>query len=385
MPNRPKIFDELDRVAPLIPTPVYWLDTNYVIAGGNDLCLSAIGSDKATMKEALIGKTYYDYYPKEIADELTKMVSIVLETGRATKVEEKITDVATGNFRYYETARAPLFGDDGSIIGTICTAIEITELKQTQHYLEIAKVEAESAKERAEAANYIMTEFIANMGHDLVTPFSTITGTASILLYRYSDKYLELKPYFEDLIQGCTNWEIAYHSTIKATSITEMEIKPETFSINKELMTIESIMRPNIGSKNLQLTVLPFEPLDEDVIETDRLKFHLILIDLISNAIKFTEKGQVTVSIYKKDGMFNIAVSDTGIGIPADKFDYIFELYTKLSRSNKYGANFQGVGAGLFLARYRARLLGAKISVASELGKGSTFTLSIPSKLPTVS
>lgn len=137
-------------------------------------------------------------------------------------------------------------------------------------------------------------------------------------------------------------------------------------------------MEPLIGSKKLKLIIKPFKPEGQDLIETDRLKFHLIFIELISNAIKFTEKGQITVSISKQDGWFTIKVTDTGIGIPPDKLDFIFQQYTMLSRAQKYGAQFKGVGAGLFLLKQRAKLLDAEILVTSKVGKGSTFTLRIP-------
>ncbi len=128
----------------------------------------------------------------------------------------------------------------------------------------------------------------------------------------------------------------------------------------------------------MKLIIHPIKPKRDDLIETDRLKFHAILVDLLSNAINFTEEGQISIITLKEKGWFHIQVSDTGIGIPADKYDYIFEQYTKLSRSNKYGANFKGVGAGLYLARVRANILGATIYIKSELGRGSTFPLSIP-------
>lgn len=135
MPKKDKIFEKLDRTALLMPAPTYWLDTNNTIIGGNDLCLEAIGSQGKNIKEVLVGKTYYDYYPKYIADELTTMINRVLENNKPTKTEEKIVDVTTGKLRYYETARAPLFSDNGKMVGTICTAVEITAKKEAAEML----------------------------------------------------------------------------------------------------------------------------------------------------------------------------------------------------------------------------------------------------------
>ncbi len=234
------------------------------------------------------------------------------------------------------------------------------------------------AKERAESANFIMTEFIANMGHDLVTPFSDIGGTAEVLHTCYSDKYPELKEHFEILVKQCAACEKVHKRIIDATSLTNMDLKLEKFSINDELMAVKAELAHTIGSKKIDFIIAPVKSKKECLIETDLSKFHSILIDLVSNAIKFTEKGTITVSTVRQSNRFKIKVKDTGVGIPSDKFDFIFEQYTKLSRSNKHGANFKGVGAGLYLVKQRAKLLKATINVKSTVGEGSVFTLSIP-------
>jgi signal transduction histidine kinase len=190
----------------------------------------------------------------------------------------------------------------------------------------------------------------------------------------------QLKELFDILVQRSADCEKVRKEIINATSISNLEVHREKFSIIKELLLLEKELREAINSKPKPLMFIthPLKPKKEDVIETDRSKFHAILYDLIENAIHFTDDGSVTISTIKQGDWFNIQVIETGIGIPADKYDYIFEQYTKLSRSNKYGATFKGVGAGLYLARIRANILGATIRVESELGKGSTFTLSIP-------
>ena len=119
-------------------------------------------------------------------------------------------------------------------------------------------------------------------------------------------------------------------------------------------------------------------PRNIEKIETDKMKFDLILTNLISNAINFTEQGTIKITVSREGNRCKIQIVDTGIGIPQNKLDYIFEQFTKLSRSNKYGSNFKGVGLGLYTARQHAKLIGATISVASKVGEGSVFTLSLP-------
>ena len=115
-------------------------------------------------------------------------------------------------------------------------------------------------------------------------------------------------------------------------------------------------------------------------IESDLLKFKLILSSLVGNAINFTEKGSVTVKLTHEPTAFTIQVIDTGIGIPKDKLKLIFEKFTKLSRSNTYGDHFKGMGLGLYNAKRDAEKIQANISVESELGKGSVFTFRLPMK-----
>jgi signal transduction histidine kinase len=161
--SRAKLFDELERIAPLMPTPIYWLDKNYVIMGGNDVCLNAIGSNSKNFSEVLAAKTYYDYYPKKIADELTESIRVVLETNQATKTEERIVDVTTGKFRYYETGRAPLHDDKGELVGTICSAIEITAQKEAEH------LRSEKLEEQEKFVKTVM-----QVVHDIRSPLMII-------------------------------------------------------------------------------------------------------------------------------------------------------------------------------------------------------------------
>jgi signal transduction histidine kinase len=124
---------------------------------------------------------------------------------------------------------------------------------------------------------------------------------------------------------------------------------------------------------------IDFIPKEMDTLKTDKLKFNLILSNLAGNAINFTEKGSVHIKTANDGKTFKIQVIDTGIGIPEDKLDYIFERFTKLSHSNKH-QDFKGIGLGLYASRQMAIQLGGTIQVQSKLGEGSTFTLTLPNQ-----
>lgn len=356
----------LDNVIQHAPDMIYWKDKNSIHLGCNDQFAIVAGLNR----HEIVGKSDYDFPWHDQAEKYSRDDKEVIESGAPKLNIEDIMPFKNGKRAVVITNKVPLRHSNGQIIGVLGIATDITERKE-------AEAELRKAKEKAEAAKYIMTEFISNMGHDLSTPLSDI-GSVAQILNCYAEEYPELQDLFDTLVKRCEACDEVRNRIIKATSIANLEVNYETFSIIQELLALETELRPTISSKKLKLIIHPLKPKKEDVIVTDRSKFSAILRDLLSNAINFTEKGQVTVSVLKEGELFHIKVADTGIGIPSDKFDYIFEQYTKLSRSNTHGATFKGVGAGLYLARIRANILGATISVESEVNKGSTFTLSIP-------
>ena len=155
-------------------------------------------------------------------------------------------------------------------------------------------------------------------------------------------------------------------------------INIEKFYIQDKIDEVKKLLHATAEVRYLDL-ILEY-PCREETGEilSDKLKASLILSSLVGNALNFTEKGSVTIKLRKEEAFFVIDIIDTGIGIPADKLDYIFEKFSKLNRSNKYGRNFKGVGLGLYRARRDARKIGGKISVKSIEGVGSTFTLILP-------
>jgi PAS domain S-box-containing protein len=369
-----KSLFNLEEIIAELPGHVFWKNTDCILQGCNNEQAKDVG---LASREEIVGKTAYDLIwqgqPEEIKREqaaLTDAIDIKIMKSNIPQAVEEFVVLPDGSKQYFWSTKKPLHDNSGKVNGLLGISVDITDRKNMEKDLLLAK-------EKAEAANYIMTEFIANMGHDLATPISDV-GSIAQILDCYSDEYPELKELFETLAARAAACEAVRKSIITATSISNLDIKLEHFSIVQELLALETELRPTIGSKNVKLVIHPLKPKKEDRIETDRTKFHEIVYNLMSNAINFTEEGQVTVSVLKEDDIFHIKVSDTGIGIPSDKYDYIFKQYTKLSRSNKYGATFKGVGAGLYLAKIRAKLLNATISVESKVNEGSTFTFSIP-------
>ena len=229
----------------------------------------------------------------------------------------------------------------------------------------------------AEAANKAKSDFISNMEHDLRTPFAGIGGIAGVLDSMYSEKYPELKDLFKILVQSCTQWE-NIHNQIFEVIETQQIIKIEKFYLQDELDKLKELMEATSRMTGIAFNIQYPPREDTGKIETDRLVIGLIISNLVGNAFNFTEKGSITVKIIHQTKYFVIEVTDTGIGIAPDKLDYIFEKFSKISRSNTYGNVFKGMGLGLYRAREDAAKIKGTISVKSEPDKGSTFSVTLP-------
>ena len=227
----------------------------------------------------------------------------------------------------------------------------------------------------AEIANQAKSDFISNMQHDLKTPFAGISAIAMILHDMESDK--DKKSLLGDLLKSTNQWEAVHHQIIAVLSIKEpQKVQREWFSISNELIKIKEMLSATLRVKALDFNIDDI-PKESDCIKTDRLKFNLILSNLVGNAINFTEKGSVNIKVINFGSTCTIQVIDTGIGIPNDKLDFIFEQFTKLSHSNKH-QDFKGIGLGLYASRQMAIQMGGNIQAQSRLGEGSIFTFTLP-------
>ena len=270
---------------------------------------------------------------------------------------------------------------------------KMSEVEQGRHAAmnmmadsERARKEAEQLNEllteataRAEAANIAKSQFLANMSHEIRTPMSVITGFAGLLSSEEDPN--EQKSYV-DLIQKAGKSLLRIIDEILDVSRIEagkLEIKIEDCSLDNLLSGIEVMMQPLAREEGLQFGVFRCGKLPA-TIQTDSGRLRQCLINLIGNAIKFTKRGHVRLKVSVDDiqdkPFLRFDVKDTGIGIPQDKHVAVFETFSQADGSNtrQYG----GTGLGLTIAKQLAQLLGGDLSFTSEEGKGSVFSLVIP-------
>ncbi|MGB3316692.1 MAG: ATP-binding protein, partial [Albidovulum sp.] len=235
------------------------------------------------------------------------------------------------------------------------------------------------ARDRAQQTDKAKSQFLTVMSHEMRTPLNGIIGVLDLLrtteLTEKQDRYARIATASSEILLGHTN---------EALDITRIEtgsfqLKPENFDLFELCTSLVDVLEPLAQEKNLDLSVTIDEAM-QTAFFGDSNRIRQILANLIGNAIKFTSEGGISVTASGIHGAsetsLKIAIQDTGIGIPSDQQEQVFEDFVALTKSE--GRQSRGDGLGLSISRRIARKLGGDISVASRVGVGSTFTLTIP-------
>jgi PAS domain S-box-containing protein len=274
--------------------------------------------------------------------------------------------------RIFDTYKIPLYGENKEIIGLLGVSRDITEQKQTEELLK-------QAKTQAEVANEAKSRFLANISHEMRTPLNAIIGFSKILMQEElaEEQKEQIKMVYNSggHLLGLIN-DILNISSIEAG---KMNIEMKQCPLEQLIANIESMMQPFAAEKGLTFEIREKGDLPTNIV-TDAARLQQCLTNLVNNAIKFTKQGHVYVNISLKDKdskpCIRFEVEDTGIGIATESQQKIFEPFFQEDggTSRKYG----GTGLGLTIARKFAGLLGGEITLTSEKGKGSVFSLIIP-------
>ena len=340
---------------------------NNILRGCNNLQAKDLGY----ARKDIIGKSIYDLVSKEMADRHADINNRVLATGIAC-TEEEYTMFGYPHPATSLTSKVPLY-DGEKIIGVLGVSLDITELKRTQDALQ-------TALKQAQVATQAKSQFITNMSHDIRTPLAGMIGLAELLVA--TQPTTTIREYGEMIKASAEQLLSLLNNILDIIALEHSEaatIKQETFDLRQLSHQLHELILPSVTAKGLQfhVTIDPQLPL---YIVSDRLKLERILLNLTTNAIKFTEQGQITLSIqvlaHKKHNIqLAISLTDTGIGIAEDKRQYIFEQFFKAHPS--YEGNYKGYGVGLYLVKQFVDLLGGHITVQSELHRGTTFTVTL--------
>ena len=366
-----------------LPELIFFQDNEGRYILNNISHLNCIGASK---QEDVIGKTAFDFNPREVAEKFSKEEKqIVLSGEPIIDKEEIIFNKDLNENRWYLKNKIPIKDNNGFVKAILGVRQDITNRKNAEEALRQTYDELELTNKDLEKANKIKGQFLANMSHEIRTPLNAVIGLTGLLLdtplNNEQRDFVETILNSGDILLTLIN-DILDFSKIEAQKI---ELEKQPFDVRNCIEESLDLVASKASEKNLELAYFIDNGLPTWVIG-DVTRFRQIMVNLLSNAIKFTEKGEVVVGVEGQlqdnySYMLHFSVRDTGIGLPADRRDRLFKSFTQVdsSTTRKYG----GTGLGLAISKQLSELMGGTMWVESTgiSGEGSTFHFTILTEL----
>jgi signal transduction histidine kinase len=347
--------------------------------------------DWAVIVEQPVGEAYEPLYGSMLRTSSLVLVGLVVALLASLFVARRVL----GPLELLRKGTERIGGGDLDFRLNIKTGDEIEVLadefnKMTEHLSEAytgleRKVvertqELTAANDKLAEASKLKSRFLANVNHELRTPLSSIIGYARLLRRETETQISPVqRGNFEDLLRNAERLLGLIDSLLDFATIEsgKMEIKVEPVKIDALVQEAAAIVEPMLSANSVR--IIRDIPPDIAPFHTDREKLRQILLNLLGNAVKFTDRGEIRVSAYQQNGDFRLAVADTGIGIDRADMNRIFEEFDRgrLTSNRKY----RGTGLGLAIVKRLVDVLGGSIAVESEAGKGTTFTVTLPVKV----
>jgi two-component system sensor histidine kinase/response regulator len=350
-----------------IPDTIYFQDTECRFIRINKAQARMLGISDPN--EA-IGRTDFDFFPPDFAQGCYDAEQKLLKSGQPILGAVQQLTRPDGQVRWLSSTEVPLRDAEDRIFGLVGVSRDITDRK-------LAEAELRRAKDAAEAASRAKSEFLANMSHEIRTPMNGVIGMADLALGTELSveqrEYVELVKSSAETLMRVIN-DILDFSKIEAK---KLDLEHIAFDLRETVQQTLKTLGQYADRKSLEL-LASFEPDVPVAVFGDPGRLQQILTNLISNAVKFTERGEVVVSVRRgcEREALEFSVRDTGIGIPEDKQQTIFEAFSQADASST--RKFGGTGLGLTIASQLVSLMGGVMSLESEPGKGSTFSFTVP-------
>ncbi|MGA8302241.1 MAG: ATP-binding protein [Thermoplasmata archaeon] len=267
--------------------------------------------------------------------------------------------------------------------GIIGTLRDVAEGRRLREQLVLRNRELEVQNRQVEQANRLKSEFLASMSHELRTPLNSIIGFSDFLLTDEVNRLSDVqREYLTEILNSGNHLLSLINDVLDLAKVEsgKLEINPQLFSAPGAVEAVCSSLRPQLNERGLELKTDISSEIDRIVL--DELRFKQVLYNLLSNAVKFTPQGgRIVLTVAPTDASrFLVEVQDSGIGIPTKDLARIFREFEQLDGGA--ARKYSGTGLGLPLTQKLVLAMGGSISVASELGKGSTFTVRLPLARP---
>jgi two-component system sensor histidine kinase/response regulator len=352
-----------------VPDSIYFKDRDSRFLRVSAALARRVGVDDPA---DVIGRTDADLFAPEHATAALADEQRIMATGQAVigKVEQETW--IDGRESWVSTTKVPMRNARGAVVGTLGVTRDVTEIKRAETELALARDAAlESARFKA--------EFLANMSHEIRTPLNAIVGMTGLLLETSLDAeqrdFTETVRGSADLLLDIVN-DVLDFSKLEAG---KMHIEQTNFDLSQVIEESADLLAERAQAKGLELlTAIP--PHAPRRLMGDPSRLRQVLVNLVGNAVKFTEQGEVVISVSIEDAdprrvKLRFSVRDTGIGIAPDAQARLFNAFTQAdgSTTRKYG----GTGLGLAICRQLVELMGGTIELTSEPGRGSTFSFTL--------
>ena len=286
---------------------------------------------------------------------------------------ELINKTRDGRLLQIEASTNAIINERGEVIGYMSIQKDISVRKKIEKELLLAK-------ERAEESDRLKSAFLANMSHEIRTPMNGILGFSALLSKQKGDpeeqgNYIRMIEKSSARLFNLIN-EIIDISKIESG---QMEVQSVATSINEQLEMAYDLLKPDAERKGLSLIFQNSSPAEDALITTDSDKLYSIVTNLLKNAIKYTDHGSVEFGFTRKENFLEFYIRDTGVGIPESRLGAIFERFVQAEAVVLQAR--QGAGLGLAITKAFVEMLGGKIWVESEVGKGTVFYFTLPGQM----
>jgi PAS domain S-box-containing protein len=348
-----------------LPDKIYFKDRDSHFTRVNQALMYAFGVREP---EELLGKTDFDFFTPEHAQPAWDDEQDLIHERKAIISKEEKETWADGRETWVLTTKLPFRDGTGQIVGTFGISRDITDLKRIERELSVAK-------QAAEAASRAKSEFLANMSHEIRTPMNGVLGMTELVLdteiTQEQREYLETVHSSAEALLTIIN-DILDFSKIEAG---HLEIDRVDFDLRECLAETCSALAVRASEKNLEL-ICEVRPEVPEIVIGDPTRLRQIIVNLLGNAIKFTNSGEVALTVERQAHeeskmMLLFTLRDTGIGIPREKQKLIFEAFSQADASTS--RMFGGTGLGLSIASRLVSMMGGQIWVDSAPGQGSCF------------